>query len=63
MKFHQNMSSESCVVPCGQTGQTEGHDKRNSSFSKFCEISENRSFVCYFVRVWIFKDRIYPEVV
>jgi hypothetical protein len=34
MKFHQNPSSGSRVVPCGQT---DGHDEANSRFSQFYE--------------------------
>ena len=37
INFHGNPSSESLVVPCGQT---EGHDKANSRFSQFCESAE-----------------------
>jgi hypothetical protein len=34
IKFHQNSSSGSTVVPCGQT---DGHNEANSRFSQFCE--------------------------
>jgi len=34
IKFHENLSSGSRVVPCGQTDR---HDKANSHFSKFCK--------------------------
>jgi len=34
IKFHENTSSGSRVVPCGQT---DGHDEANSRFSQFCE--------------------------
>jgi hypothetical protein len=34
IKFHQNPSSGSRVVPCGLT---DGHDEANSGFSQFCE--------------------------
>jgi hypothetical protein len=38
MKFHQNPSSGSPVVPCGQTDKrTDGHDEANSHFLQFCE--------------------------
>ena len=46
IKFHQSLSSESRIVPCGQTdrqteGQTNGwadrHDEDNSRFSQFFE--------------------------
>jgi len=47
IKFNENPSSESRVVPCGRTdrqtdkrtddGQTYGHDKVNSRFLQFCE--------------------------
>jgi hypothetical protein len=34
IKFHENPSSESRVVPCGQTDR---HDEANSRFSQFFE--------------------------
>jgi len=34
IKFHENPSTGSRVVPCGQT---ERHDEGNSRFSKFCK--------------------------
>jgi len=34
IKFHENPSSGSPVVPCGQT---DGHDEADSRFSQFCE--------------------------
>jgi len=34
IKFHENPSSGSRVVPFGQT---DGHGKANSRFSQFCE--------------------------
>ena len=34
LKFHENPSSGSRVVPCGQTDR---HDEANSRFSQFCE--------------------------
>jgi len=34
IKFHENLSSGSRIVPCGET---DGHDEANSRFSKFCE--------------------------
>jgi hypothetical protein len=38
MKFHQNPSNGSRVVPFRQMdGQTDGHDEANSRFSQFCE--------------------------
>jgi len=44
MKFHENSSSGSGVVPCGRTDR---HDEANSCFSQFCERSKNslRDFV------------------
>ena len=37
-KFHENPSSGSRVVPCGQTEwRTDRHDKANCRFSQFCE--------------------------
>jgi hypothetical protein len=38
VKFHENPSSRSRVVPCGRAGRrTDGHDEANSRFSQFCE--------------------------
>ena len=38
IKFHENPSSGSWVVPRGHSGgQTERHDEANSRFSQFCE--------------------------
>jgi len=34
LKFHENPSSDSRYVPCGQTDR---HDEANSRFSQFCE--------------------------
>ena len=34
MKFQENPSSETRVVPCGQTDR---HDEANSRVSQFCE--------------------------
>jgi len=34
IKFHENPSSESRVVPCGQTDR---HDEANDRISQFCE--------------------------
>ena len=34
IKFHQNPSRGSQVVPCGRTDR---HDEGNSRFSQFCE--------------------------
>jgi len=34
IRFHENPSSGSRVVPCGQT---ERHDEANGRFSQFCE--------------------------
>jgi hypothetical protein len=34
VKFHENSSSRSRVVACGQTDR---HDELNNSFSQFCE--------------------------
>jgi hypothetical protein len=44
IKFHQNSSGGSQVVPCGQTekrtdGRTEGHDEANSRFPQFANAS------------------------
>ena len=36
IKFHENSSSGSQVVPCGQTVGL-AHDEANSRFSHFCE--------------------------
>jgi hypothetical protein len=38
IKFYQNPSSGSRVVPCGRTdGRTDGHDEASSRFSQICE--------------------------
>jgi hypothetical protein len=38
IKFHENPSSGSRVVPCGQTdGRTDRRDEGNSRFSQLCE--------------------------
>jgi len=38
MKFHENLSSGSRIVPCGRTDrQTDGYDEVNSHFSQCCE--------------------------
>ena len=38
IKFHENPSSGSRVVPCGQKdGETDRHDAANSRFPQFCE--------------------------
>jgi len=38
IKFHENPSTGSRVVPCGQAdGRTDRHDEANSRFSQFCE--------------------------
>jgi len=34
IKFHENLSGGSLVVPCRQT---DTHDKSNSHFLQFCE--------------------------
>jgi len=34
IKFHENLSSGSCVVPCRRM---DGHDEANSHFSQFCK--------------------------
>jgi len=37
IKFHENLFSESQVVPCGWIDrQTDKHDDANSCFSQFC---------------------------
>ena len=38
VKFHENPTSRSRVIPCGPTdGETDRHYKANSRFSQFCE--------------------------
>jgi len=38
IKFHENPSSESRVVSCGQTdGRSDMHDETDSRPSQFCE--------------------------
>jgi hypothetical protein len=40
IKFHENPSSGSRVVPCEQTdGEMDRHDEGNSRFSQFCELN------------------------
>jgi hypothetical protein len=39
VKFRENPSSGSRVVPCGRTdGKTDRHDEANSRSSQFCEL-------------------------
>ena len=50
IKFHENPSSGSGVVPGGQTdGRTDGlkarHDKANSRFSQFCERPKKKTWL------------------
>ena len=50
IKFHQNPSSRSQVVPCGRTDrQTDlmehGHDEANSPFSQFCQRASKRTAI------------------
>jgi hypothetical protein len=41
IKFHENPSSGSRVVPCGQTDVgTDGHDEASSRFPQFCELTQ-----------------------
>jgi hypothetical protein len=35
-KYHENLSSDSRVVVCGQT-DGQRHDEANSRFSQFCQ--------------------------
>jgi len=42
IKFHENTSSGSRVVLCGQTDR---HDEANSRFPKFCERAYKREVV------------------
>ena len=45
-KFHENPSSGSKVVPCGQMGGgTDRHDKANSRFSQFVNEPKNGSSI------------------
>jgi len=38
VKFYENPSSRSRVIPCGRTaGRTDRHDEANGFFSQFCE--------------------------
>ena len=42
VKFNQNPSIGSRVIPCGQiNGWTDGHDKVNSCFREFAKAHEN----------------------
>jgi len=48
LKFHENPSSESRVVPCGRThGQTERHGEANRLFSQCCERAEKCLCCCH----------------
>jgi len=38
IKFHENQSSGSRVVP---HGQTDRHDEANNHFSRFCEVPKS----------------------
>jgi hypothetical protein len=50
IKFRENPSSGSLVVPCGQAkGQTDRHDKANSRFSQFCARASRPLFDLYFI--------------
>ena len=53
IKFHENLSSETRVVPCGQTDR---HDEADSNFPQFCERAQKlQREVAYFVsnkRFW-----------
>jgi hypothetical protein len=41
IKFDENPSCGSGVVPCGQTdGRTDRYDEANNRFSQFCERAE-----------------------
>jgi hypothetical protein len=43
IKFLENPSSGSRVVPCGRRdGQKDRHDEANSRFSQFCERTQKR---------------------
>ena len=40
IKFHENPSSRSGIVPCGRKeGQTDEHDEANNGFAQFFESS------------------------
>jgi len=48
LKFHENTSSGSPVVPCGQTDKVrERHDKANSRFSQFCKPAQKSSYLSH----------------
>jgi hypothetical protein len=54
LKFLENPSSGSRVVPCGQT---DGHDEATSRFSRFCE----RACKCHFI-FWQFQVAIRTSI-
>jgi hypothetical protein len=50
IKFHENPSSGSRVVPCGQTdGRTDRRDEGNSRFSQLCERPKKSLFPYFFM--------------
>jgi len=47
IKFNENLSGGSRVVPCGRTDwQTDSHDEANNSFLQFFERSKKKSAQC-----------------
>ena len=49
IKFHENPSPGSRVVPCGQTdGRTDGNDEANSRFSEFWESVQKQKLLVRF---------------
>jgi len=54
IKFHENPSSGSQVVPCGRTDR---HDEANSRFSQLCERAYKNFFTTYLLDNRIFKDK------
>jgi hypothetical protein len=47
IKFHENLSSWSRVVPVGRTGRQEGgYDETDGRFHSFVNMPKNHSFFC-----------------
>jgi hypothetical protein len=57
IKFHENLSSGSRVVPCGRTnGQTDRYDEVNS-FSQFCEKRHKSLNTCHCHCTWFYYSK------
>jgi len=57
IRFRENPSSGSQVVPCGQAdGQTHVHDEGNSRFSEFFERAKKKP-KCFSMQFCLFSER------